>query len=106
GGLSQSERDALVDGKHRLPLRVAPTGSAARLSGPPPTPGPARIDRAGSGPTADARLPSETVPLAAHGRRVDLRIVPRPRDVAAGTPASSAGTAALTLISTQEEAHD
>ncbi len=101
GGLSKSERDAVLDGGHRPPLRVAPTGSAARRGGPTPTPGLVRNDRAGSGPAqhaADAMVASGIAALAAPGRGVDLRLVPQPRDVAAGTPASSTVNAALILV--------
>ena len=101
GGLSKPERDALLDRGHRPPLRVASPGSTARSGEPPPTPGPARTNHAGSvttQPAADVMLRTGIAALAAHGRAVELRLVPQPRDAAAGTPASTAVPAALNLI--------
>jgi WhiB family redox-sensing transcriptional regulator len=102
GGLSKSERDALLDRGHRpdrRPLHVAPTGSTARSGEPPPTPGLVRNNRTGS-VTAQrtAMLHTGIAPPAAHGRAVDLRLNPQPRAAVATTPAGTAVPAALTLI--------
>ena len=107
GGLSTSERDALLDRGHRPPLRVTSPGSTARSGEPPPTPGPARTNHASSvttQPAANVMLHTGIAALAAHGRAVDLRLIPQPRDAVAGTPANTAVPAALTLIHGRREA--
>jgi len=101
GGLSKPERDALLDLGHRQPLRVASPGSTARSGEPPPTPGPARTNHAGSvttQPAPDVMLHTGIAALAAHGRAVDLRLVLPPSDAVTGTPASTAVPTALNLI--------
>jgi WhiB family redox-sensing transcriptional regulator len=105
GGLSKPERDALLDRGHRPPLRLASPGSTARSGEPPPTPGPARTNHAGSvtQPAPDVMLHTGIAALAAHGRGVDLRLVPQTRDAVAGTPVSTAVPAALNLIRGRRE---
>ena len=106
GGLSKPERDALLDRGQRPPLRVASPGSTARSGEPPPTPGPARTNHAGSvttQPTPDVMLHTGIAALAARGRAVDLRLVPPPCDAAAGTPATAVPAAPTLIQGSREE---